>query len=549
MSSPPEKPKSTRREFLAGVAGAIVGLAVGAAAGSAAFPRKITETVTQTATQTIERTATATVTQTVTQKVEVKPWLPEKWDYETDVVVIGAGGAGLSAAIAAHDAKAEVIILEKAPSSYFSSTALSVGYFAAAGTRFQKSQGIQDSPDLFYEDVMKEGEYTNNPELLRTFVDNAAETLDWLEENGLKITTLGYYAGFRVNRMHLAEGGGKAYIDVLDKLRKQRNIPVLYETRATKLLTDPTTSRVIGVEAETKGKKIAVKARRAVIVTTGGFGSNPEIIDKYMLDFRGGLCGSSPEATGDGLNMCIKVGSDVTHLNYGAWYCTGVTLPGMGRRGIFTRVHYLAWYSGAIYVNKLGKRFIKEETAPTAVSYELMKQPGNTMFVIADQTMWVEWLSRPETQVTGWSNEQILKEGVKIGIAKSANTIRDLAIQIGVDPDVLEKTVANYNSYVEAGVDPEFGRDKEHLRRKIETPPFYAIETRPILMVCVGGVRVNASCQVLDPYGNPIPGLYAAGEVIGGLHGKKYIGGDALGSAITLGRVAGKKAAAEMPWE
>jgi len=439
-------------------------------------------------------------------------------------------------------------VLEKENTYYASSSALCGGSVAAAGTSVQEEYGIQDSPELFYKDVMREGEYTNDEELVRTFVEHSRETIEWFKERGLKFI-LRPYPGFTVDRIHYA-GTGKEYIDILVNEVKKRNIPILFETMARRLVTEYSSGRVIGVKAEKEGKNIFVMAKRAVLLATGGFGGDKDMIDRFLIPFKGAIVGSSLVATGDGLRMGMKEGASVTHTSYGAVYAYGFITESETRRGLLHRGYDLASVCGGILINKEGKRFIKEETSPTAVAWKLREQPEQTLYVISDNVMWEEFIARPVFPVIGWTKERVLEETEKEEyFIKKANSIEELARKIGVDPANLKKTIEKYNSYVEKGEDPEFGRDKEYLRRKIEVPPFYALMGKPIVMVTCGGLKVNGKLQVLDPYLNPIPGLYAAGEVVGGLHGTKYIGGDAFGAALCFGRIAGKNAAAEKPWE
>ena len=460
------------------------------------------------------------------------------------VIVVGAGAAGLRAAIEAHDAGAEVLIVEKEDSPYASSSAICGGSVAACGTTIQEENGIEDSPMMFFNDMMKEGEYTNDEELARVFAEHSRDTVEWFKDKGLKFI-LRSYPGFSPDRIHYA-GNGKAYVDILvDEIRK-RKIRVLYSTTAKRLIIDHSSGNVLGVQAENERSQLLVKAKKATVLATGGFGGAKETADRFLTAFKGAIVGSSPAATGDGLLMAMKAGASTTHLDYGAIYGYGFVTDPAARRGHLQRGYDLTSVFGGIVVNKDGKRFMNEETSPTLVGWKLREQPDQTLYVIADGVMFEEFTNRPVFPVIGWTKERFLKEVEEQKcLFKKANSIQELASKIGAESTKLRQTVEDYNTYVERGEDPMFGRDKKHLRRKIETPPFCALIGKPIVMVTVGGLKVNSRLQVLDVYLNPLPRLYAAGEVVGGLHGTRYSGGDAFGSALCLGGIAGKNAALE----
>jgi fumarate reductase flavoprotein subunit len=473
-----------------------------------------------------------------------KPWLPKKWDYETDVIVVGAGAAGLMAAMQAHDAGVQVLVLEKENTPYSSSSAICGGSIAAAGTSLQKEQGIEDSPELFFTDVMKEAEYTNDEELLRLFAEHSRESIEWFRQRGLKFI-LRHYPGFTVDRTHYA-GTGKGYMDIVVNEVKKRNISVLYNCSATRLIVDYSIGNVTGVAADKQGKSIFVRAKRSTILATGGFAGNKDKVDRFLIPFKGAIVGSSRAATGDGLLMGMKAGAGVTHLDYCAIYGCGFVTEPAARRGLLHRGYDLASVFGAIFVNKEGERFLKEETSPTLLAWKLRGQRDQTLYVLSDRIMWQEFVARPVLPVIGWTKERVLEEAEKQEyLIKKADSVEELGVKIGVDGARLRDTVRKYNTYVERGEDPEFGRDKEYLKRKIEVAPFYAMIGKPIVMVSVGGLKVNGRLQVLDAYLKPISGLYAAGEVVGGIHGTTFVGGAAFGSALCLARIAGKNAAAE----
>jgi fumarate reductase flavoprotein subunit len=468
---------------------------------------------------------------------------PKKWDKEVDVVVVGAGGAGLMAAIEAKDAKASVLVLEKAPTVRLSATNICGGGFSAAGTKIQKEQGIKDTTDLYYADMMAYGQNQNLPEMVRLVADKSGETFDILTGWGLE-TKPEYYGGHSVKRFHRNKSGtGKEYMDVLTKVAEKKNVSISLNTRVTGLFVDCATGRVLGVETE---KKTRIKARKAVVLATSGYGGDPSLIDEYMPRLMGSMTGASPVSTGDGLKMAIKSGSTVSHIDGAGYYPAGFAES--DRRGMFFR-----WYnftaSGSIIVNKKGMRFADEDTSSTYLTDELAKQPDKLMFTIADQTIWQKTLSITTPCVIGWTNETFQQEADKGVLITKADTVDALASKAGIDVRNVKDTLAKYNRYVDSGADPDFGRKKEKLILKIEKPPFYSIPAKPIIMLCTGGLRVNTKIQVLDPYHVPITGLYAAGEVACGPLGAYYMGGCNIAWAFVSGRVAGSNAAAEKPWK
>jgi len=480
------------------------------------------------------------------KKIEALP-LPKKWDQTVDVLVMGAGGAGMMAAIQAHDAGAKVAMLHKTATVTSSSTALSGGLFAAAGSRFQKEKGIQDSPAQFYEDVMKNGAYMNDPVLVKLLTENSVKVLEWLVDNGLPPARLEFYAGHSVLRgVRSNKNSGIDLVNTAYTLVKKRNIPVAFETAGDALYVDPKSGRVLGVRATKAKKTINIRARKAVVIASGGFTRDVKTFDEWVPAFsKVGTLTGDPANAGDGIKMATKyAGSFLTHINYTATYPYGLEVA--PRNGPVCRYWYFTPIGG-ILVNKEGKRYINEDTPPTKLTMTLTSQTDKVHYLITPKGVWDEVFEKyPKGGVISPSTPESIEESFKEGkVLFRADTIRDLAVKAGLDADNFEKTVAAYNGYIDAGKDPEFGRDAKNLKRKIEGPPFQAVKMTFATVLTLGGVKVNEKCQVLDPYGAVIPGLYAAGETVGGVHGAIYLGGCALAWAHTSGYIAGKNAGAE----
>ena len=283
-----------------------------------------------------------------------------------------------------------------------------------------------------------------------------------------------------------------------------------------------------------------------MILTSGGYAGTKEMIDRFLIPFKGAISCASPMTTGDGFLAATKVGATTTHMGYGAVYAYGLVTDTTRRRGVVSRAYEMAATFGGITVSKDGKRFVREETTPTGVSLKLVDQPESTLFVIGDKPMFEGWLKLKMPGVIGWTQKMVEREAQdQKYFITSADTLEELARKKGINPENLKKTVEKYNGYVDAGVDPEFDRAKGNLRKKIETGPFYAMSGQPIALATTGGLRVNKEFKVLDAYLVPIPRLYAAGEIVGGIHGQQYLGGCGFGSALTFGRLAGGIAAKE----
>lgn len=466
---------------------------------------------------------------------------PRKWDKETDVVVAGGGAAGLSAAVKVHDKGAKVLLIEAAPTFYSSSSAICNGSFASANSKAHRKMGIDYPPEKFYEDLMKWGMHTNIPELAKAYAETSGEVIDWLVDLGLKIMAI------EPPRVFSEPANGRTVIEVVVKDLKKKKIPTLYKTRLTELIVDPTKGRVLGVRVEKDGKSINIKARKATILAAGGFAGNYELYDRILLDMRGGYSMCSPYARGEGMLAGQKIGADVTHLAYCAPYACGLPVnPGRLQPLTTTPLHM--YKVGGIYINKEGKRFCDEAQPLSFVGLEyLPKQPDKFHYYIFDNVLWEKWKEDKKRPP-----HRVLLEDVKNKderLIKTADTLENLAGKIEVDPQALKETVTKFNSYVESGKDMEFKR-KKAMEHKIAAPPFYAMgQMRNMVALTLGGLRTNGKTQVLDPYGKIIPGLYAAGEIMGGVHGNQYHGGTAFGKAFTFGYIAGIQAAAEKPWD
>lgn len=447
----------------------------------------------------------------------------------SDVIVIGGGAAGWSAALSAAQGGLDVVLLEKLSESGGSS-AMSGGCLAFAGTDLQSEAGVADSPDLLLADLREVGQDVNDPALVRTYCDAQLATYDWLKAASVAFSpVIETAAGQSVPRVHT--------IDPADMVRAlqvaaEATGHVLYRPGTAALaLEQDSAGRVIGVTLES-GETLA--AARGVIIASGGFAKNPEMLDRYAPQYAPAVFVAGAGSHGDGLRMAQALGADLRDMDY--------------VKGTFgkhptdeSNDHSLqAVYKGAIAINQDGQRFVDESISYKLLGDAVMAQPWHCAYQIMDQAIFD----------TGDDRVRILDFGRRLeeGLFYVGDTLTELAAQIEIEPDVLQAAVARYNDYVDAGHDADFGR--AHLvhhhgaLKKIEKPPFYAYPSTAVVFGTYCGLRIDPQTRVLRADGSAIPGLYAAGEVTGGFHGAAYMTGSALGKAVVFGRLAGQMVAA-----
>lgn len=442
-------------------------------------------------------------------------------DLTTDIVIVGAGGAGLTAAIEATNAGANVIVVEK-NGFMGGNTNYATGGMNAAGTKYQEEKGIQDSPDLYYSDTMKGGKNLNNPELLKVLTEKSAETLYWLESLGADLSEVGASGGQSVNRIHKGPGGmpvGTHLMKVFDEQIDKLGIDVKLYTKAVEILSEG--NKVTGIKVENKdGNTYNINAK-AVILASGGFGANPELVEKFKPELKGFGTTNTPGATGDALALVEKLDVSLTDIEQIQTHPTVVPkineMITEGARG-----------DGAILVNHEALRFINELETRDVVSKAILEQNGATAFLVLDNQVF-EKASTYEK----YKNQGLLKE---------AQTLKELAEIMKVDAATLEATVAKYNEAVKAKSDTEFGRTS--LEVELIKAPYYTVEISPAIHHTMGGVTINTEAQVINNSGAIVEGLFAAGEVTGGVHGGNRIGGNAVTDITVFGRIAGASASA-----
>ncbi|WP_443898164.1 FAD-dependent oxidoreductase, partial [Parasutterella excrementihominis] len=334
------------------------------------------------------------------------------------------------------------------------------------------------------------------------------------------------------------------YVDVLFQNAKKIGVDIKLNTKVVELITNTEANEVLGVKAESKGKPLYVRATKGVVIATGGFCGDVNMIDKFILDFRGALTFASANSEGQGLKMAEKIGAASTHMNFAAVYGYGVPMSKdkNNRKGWIFRGHVMNLY-GPITVGPDGKRFVNDDLGATSISQAMSHLGFKKVFQVATEAQLLDFMKNDPIQVIGWDQNTFKKEleEQKVFVVK-ADTIAELAKKMGLPADQLEATVKRYNQFVKNGKDEDFGR--KYMKGTFEKGPFYGFIGQPIAGISLGGLKVNKDLQVLDVYDQPIKHLYAAGEAIGGIHGGSYIGGNSVGSSLTLGMVAGKKAAA-----
>ncbi len=506
---------------------------------------------------------------------KLRPWIPERWDCEAEVVVVGYGGAGACAAIAAHDAGSQALILEKAP--------LGGGNTGCSGGGMRIPSNVASAIEHYRALTQGTVDEESICALAEAMVDLPHRLKEWgaeLEYSPMEpeyptlpgsegfhqVASLARTADLEEDQQE-REVGWVAYGDqlfsFLENLVKERRIGVMYETPAKELVQDLVTKEILGVKVESQGGVIYVKARKGVVLACGGFQNNHEMLVDF-LPYATQLPiypYGTPYNTGDGIVMASQVGAKL-------WHMTGCELGNFAPKapsekfGVgFRLVRHLPIGSQAIYVNKYGKRFMNESILLShrkdlfkvqCFDHDSAEYPNIPLYIVFDETF------RKKRPIVGmhmgwwcthrlyeWSDDNSAE--IEQGWIVKANTIKELAKEIGVGSDALEETVTRYNEYCRIGQDSDFGRSQEWLV-SLETPPYYAAELCEPIINTQGGPKHNARAQVLDQNDKPIPRLYAAGE-LGSFFFPLYEGASNIPEALAFGRIAGEQLAGLRPWE
>ena len=489
---------------------------------------------------------------------------------ETDVAVIGAGGAGMVAALTASDAGKSVLVLESQP-AVGGNSVKSTGGMNAAKTEWQDAnefgesaglektlkaaeayadneaitalaatvkeqweawqaapEGYFDSPELFALDTLIGGKGLNDPELVNTLVNNSAAAIEWLSTVGADLHNVAAFGGASVKRIHrpVNEEGktvsvGAYMVPILEAACMGRdNLALLTDVTAEKLLTDET-GAVVGVEAVGKaGNKITVKAK-AVILATGGFGANLEMVSSYAPQLEGFMTTTAAGVQGQGILMAVELGAATVDMEQIQIHPTvqadTASLITEGLRG-----------DGAILVNANGERFIDEVGTRDVVSAAEIAQPGSFSWLVVDQKM-----VDASSVIQGYINR---------GLMVSGETYEELAENLGIPADTFAATMAAWNGCVAEKNDPDFGRTS--FAQPLDTAPYYAVKVTAGIHHTMGGLKIDTETHVLKEDGTIIPGLFAAGEVTGGVHGGNRLGGNAVADIVIFGRIAAESALA-----
>lgn len=511
--------------------------------------------------------------------VEVSAAAGELVSKEADVLVIGAGGAGLAAATVAAENGANVIMMEKTAGPG-GNTKLALGLLNACDperqaslpmtdalkstlqsyldreahdetmARWQEtvseqfeeylnsgSTALFDSPEFHMLQTYVDGDYVGNPVMIEALCSNALDTVHWLSDMGLKFgdqTKLGQGVLWQRAHQPTEFKSGIAFIDVFQKTIERESLPVeiFYEVAAQELIVE--NGRVVGARGTgSDGTPYEFRGSNGVVLATGGFGANVEMRVKYNsiwsnLDERVPTS-NSPAITGDGILMAEAVGANLVGMD--KIQLLPVADPVTGETN--TRIGN----GTSPYINKEGVRFVAEDERRDVMAAAILEQTDSCCWLISSQKN--SELDENMLNAYGLSREYLLSQGK----AYMAETLEELAVQIGLDPDTLVDTIEKFNAAFDAGYDEDFGRTLFDPNSRIDDPPYYACLRAPAVHHTMGGVEIDPETHVYNTEGEIIPGLYAAGEVTGGIHGGNRVGGNAVADALTFGRIAGLNAA------
>lgn len=439
-------------------------------------------------------------------------------DVTTDIAVIGAGGAGLSAAVEAAELGAKVIVIEKMP-MVGGNTIRAAGGLNATETALQKAKGTKDSVEIMYYDTMKGGHWLNDPALVRTLAQKSASTVEWLLAHGGDFRDVGLMAGATQPRTHRPTGGalvGPEVVRTLYTAAKAQGLDIRTNTKAEQILTD-SKGRVVGVKVKGKDGVYTIHAT-AVVDAAGGFGANNAMVAKYVPRLKGFSTTNQPGATGDGMVLAEKIGANLIQMDQIQTHPTVV--PGVGEM-----ITEAVRGNGAVLINKEGKRFFNELDTRDAVSAAILKQKDGVAYLFFDSDM-----QKSLKATNGY---------IKASYCLTGNSLDDIAKKMNVDPATLKATMESYKKGKAANKD-QFGR--ADMPRNLDKGPFYAILITPAVHHTMGGIKIDPLTQVYNTKGQVIPGFFAAGEVTGGVHGGNRLGGNAQADIVTFGRIAGQQA-------
>ena len=487
---------------------------------------------------------------------------------DADVVVVGAGGAGMTAAITAAAEGKSVVILESQPMVGGNSVRATGGMNAGKTVyqdenEFGESAGVEktlktaaekyadnetitalaktvseqwaayqanptgyfDSVELMELDTMIGGKGINDPELVETLCANSADAIDWLDEHGITLHNVSSFGGASVKRIHRpvnAEGKtvsvGSYMIPLLQENCEKAGVKMMLDTTATEILTDAN-GAAVGVKATgASGETVTVNAK-AVVLATGGFGANLDMVVKYKPELKGFMTTNAPGIQGQGIEMAQAIGAATVDMDQIQIHPTveanTAALITEGLRG-----------DGAVLINAEGKRFIDEVGTRDVVSAAEIAQTGSYSWLVVDQAM-----ADASSVIQGY---------IKKGYTVTGATYEELGKAMGVDASAFAETMEKWNGYVEAKNDPDFGRTS--FANPLNTAPYYAVKVTAGVHHTMGGLKINANTEVLNEKGEVIPGLFAAGEVTGGVHGANRLGGNAVADFTVFGRIAGAAA-------
>lgn len=456
--------------------------------------------------------------------------------WTADVVVIGGGLAGHAAALEATAAGAECLLLEK-ESAVGGSTLISGGFFALCGTQEQAAAGVDDTPELLFDDLWEISGQRADRDLLNSYVQTQLEIYEWLSAYGIPFSQPVRSGGQSVPRSHQTDP--EQLMRTVAEQARTAGVRTLTGARVTRLSRSGTRGDVTGCTMKLEGSEESVTARRGVVLASGGFSHGADLLDVFAPQQREAVAIGGPGNVGDGLRMGWELGADLRDMGF----IKGTF--GTHPRGTTAQQHaiLLTFYKGSIVVNASGQRFVDESISYKDIGDACLKQPGKLGVQVFDARIARECNNGIQLFDLGDAQQQ--------GLLIFADDLDGLARRAGVEPSGLRRTVEQYNSDIREGRVDSIGRRTlchgvgDLL--EIAEPPFYAYPSTTALLATYCGLRISPRAEVLNVWGERIPRLYAAGEVTGGFHGAAYMTGSALGKAAVFGRIAGAHAAGHPP--